>query len=59
MSEALQRMQAQLEQLVEDHKKTPAGWSGQLFTERVRIRVLSERIAALEALEKNPPASSP
>ena len=53
MSEALQRMQAQLEQLVEAHKKTPTIWA-QHFTERVKIRVLSERIAALQKLEENP-----
>jgi hypothetical protein len=54
MSEALERMQARLEQLVEAHKKTPAVWA-QHFTERVQIRVLSERIRALEKLEANPP----
>jgi len=54
MSETLQRLRARLTELVEQHKKTPAVWA-QHFTERVEIRVLSERIAALEKLEANPP----
>jgi hypothetical protein len=54
MSEALHQMQARLAQLIEAHKKTPERWA-QHFTERVAIRVLSERIAALEKLEANPP----
>jgi len=50
MSEELQRMQQRLQEMVESHKKTPVKWA-QHFTERVAIRVLSERIAALEAAE--------
>jgi hypothetical protein len=55
MSEALHQMRARLEQLVEAHKKTPVQWAGQHFTERVAIRVLSERIRAMEKIEENPP----
>jgi hypothetical protein len=52
MSEALQQLQARLEQLVVKHKKTPEK-SAQHFSERVEIRVLSERIAAMELSERS------
>ena len=55
MSEALQQLQSRLEQLVVKHKKTPEK-SAQHFSERVEIRVLSERIAAMELSER--PADS-
>jgi len=54
MSEALQQLQARLDQLLARHTKTPSK-SAQHFSERVEIRVLSERIAALELAEKNSP----
>jgi hypothetical protein len=57
MSEALERMQSKLAELVEAHKKTPAVWA-QHFTERVAIRVLTERVAALQALEAQGPQAS-
>lgn len=54
MSEALQHLQARLTQLLEIHKKTPAN-SAQHFSERVEIRVVSERIFALELAERDKP----
>ena len=55
MSDARQLLQARLDQLLVVHAKTPSK-SAQHFSERVEIRVLSERIAALELAEKESPA---
>ena len=55
MSESLQQLQARLNQLLAQHTKTPTK-SAQHFSERVEIRVLSERIAALELAEKSSPS---
>jgi hypothetical protein len=52
MSEALQQLQTRLDQLVVAHRKTPEK-SAQHFSERVEIRVLSERIAALQLSERS------